>query len=143
MWTGIVAESGTLKSPAMEYALQPLRQLQADDFRKHAEAMKEYESARLRYERDLAQWKKSKGETTPPEKPVEPEPVRLIVADVTIEALAPILESNPRGVLLARDELAGWFGSFDRYSQSKGGDMASWVEVHRAGPLTVDRKTGK
>jgi hypothetical protein len=44
---------------------------------------------------------------------------------------------------MARDELAGWIGSFDRYAKGRGGsDAAHWLTVHTAQPLIVDRKTG-
>ena len=49
---------------------------------------------------------------------------------------------TPRGLLVARDELAGWLGSFNQYKQGQGGDVAHWLEMHRAGALLVDRKSG-
>jgi hypothetical protein len=33
-------------------------------------------------------------------------------------------------------------GSFNQYKQGQGGDVAHWLEVHRAGSVLVDRKTG-
>ena len=53
------------------------------------------------------------------------------LSDTTVEALAPILRVNPRGLLLARDELAGWIGSFDRYSGKgkSGADAANWLSM--------------
>jgi len=38
-----------------------------------------------------------------------------------------------------RDELSGWFGSFDRYSGS-GSDRAFWLEAYGARSYVVDRK---
>lgn len=143
LWPGIVAYSGTLKSPAQEYALRPLMRLQSGSFRRHIEAMREYERASVTYDRDLGRWKKAKDDADPPQRPEEPKAERLVCADATVEALGPILENNPRGVLLARDELGGWLGSFDQYKSGRGGDTASWLELHRAGPLIIDRKTGK
>jgi hypothetical protein len=66
------------------------------------------------------------------------------VSDTTVEALAPILLANPRGLLLARDELAGWIGSFDRYAgKGKAGtDSANWLSMFNAEAIIVDRKTG-
>ena len=70
-----------------------------------------------RWEKDMAAWKRDKNAASdPPEKPDPPQAERFIVSDTTVEALAPILLANPRGLLLARDELAGWIGSFDRYA---------------------------
>ena len=60
--------------------------------------------------------------------------------DCTIEGLGPILEQNPNGVLVARDELSGWF-DFDRYSGGRGGgEAARWLSCYNASPLIVDRK---
>src|SRR5262249_21903285 len=56
----------------------------------------------------------------------------------------PILLANPRGLLLARDELAGWIGSFDRYAGKgkAGADSANWLSMFNAESIIVDRKTG-
>lgn len=47
-------------------------------------------------------------------------------------------------MLLARDELAGWFGSFDRYAGKgmSGADAAHWLSMFNAESIYVDRKTG-
>src|SRR5262249_50060623 len=74
------------------------------------------------------------------------EPVlrRVVCSDTTIEKLAEILEDNPRGTLVARDELAGWLGSFSRYKGKQGGtDLPNWLEMYRAGTVIVDRKTAE
>ncbi|RMF80736.1 MAG: DUF3987 domain-containing protein, partial [Planctomycetota bacterium] len=101
-----------------------------------------YELQRLEYERALAVWKRSKG-GQPPRKPEMPTPRRYLVSDITIEAIAPILEANPRGVLVARDELAGWIRAFNAYkARGRGGDAAAWLQLWSARALLVDRKTG-
>jgi hypothetical protein len=66
------------------------------------------------------------------------------VSDTTVEALAPILLANSRGLLLARDELAGWIRSFDRYAGKgkAGADSATWLSMFNAESIIVDRKTG-
>jgi hypothetical protein len=64
-----------------------------------------------------------------------------MVGDVTIEALADSLAKNPRGVLLYRDELDGWFRSFNQYKPRGGGDVAGWLEVWNAHRLLVNRKS--
>jgi len=50
-----------------------------------------------------------------------------------------LLEQNPRGLLVARDELAGWL-AFDRYSKARG-ECAFWLEIFGGRALTTDRKT--
>ncbi|MCH8998095.1 MAG: DUF3987 domain-containing protein [Proteobacteria bacterium] len=66
---------------------------------------------------------------------------RIICGDTTVEAVAALLEDNPRGLLLARDEFNGWIGSFDRYARGDG-DVSHWLEAHGGRPMVVDRKTG-
>src|SRR6516165_9839474 len=107
--------------------------------------MKEYEADLARWAKDMAAWKRDKDAASdPPEKPDAPQAERFIVSDTTVEALAPILLANPRGLLLARDELAGWIGSFDRYAGKgkAGADSANWLSMFNAESIIVDRKTG-
>lgn len=149
VWTIIVGESGTMKTPAFKLAMKALRKAQDVAFKEHAAALKEWEVQHLQYETELTSWKrqaaKGHGDSgDPPEKPAPPIARRYIVSDTTIEALAPILLGNPRGVLLARDELAGWLGSFDRYTKAgkAGADSAHWLSMHNGEVMAVDRKTG-
>jgi len=144
LWTGIVAESGTMKSPSMSYAVDPLRRLQGWTLQKYPELVKQFEQDKALYEADYGAWKRkgrSAGEP-PPEKPDEPAVKRFLVDDITIEALADRLKDSPRGLLCAVDELAGWLGSFDAYRGGRGGDVAKWLSMHRADALLVDRKSG-
>jgi hypothetical protein len=142
VWSVIVAPSGTLKSPAFDAAVEPLRVRQGKDIRFYQEQMEEYEKAQLTYERDRDLFRKGKLDGPCPEKPKAPVCTRRAVSDITIEALAPVLLENPRGTLLARDELAGWVNAFDAYRQGRGGDVSKWLETHRGGEILVDRKTG-
>ena len=149
VWTVTVGESGTMKTPAFKLAMKPVRKAQAEAFKEHQAAMAKWEAEQQQYEAELAGWKRqaAKGHGDAgelPAKPVPPVARRYVVSDTTTEALAPILLGNPRGVLLARDELAGWLGSFDRYSKGgKGGaDSAHWLSMHNGETLMVDRKSG-
>ena len=144
IWTAIIGESGTAKTPAFQLVMQPLRNLQQKKIKEHAYQLKQYEAELTRYDKALSAWKRDKKSIgDPPEKPEEPQAVRFIVIDTTVEALAPLLLANPRGVLLARDELAGWIGSFDRYAGGMtGGDSAHWLSMYNGEPIVVDRKTG-
>jgi hypothetical protein len=105
--------------------------------------MERYRVDFARYEKELATWKKSSKEKgDPPIKPEEPYPEEVWTSDATTEAVAAMLVNNPRGLLVAPDELTTWFGGFDRYAQGKGGDAAHWLEMHYGRPLKINRKTG-
>jgi hypothetical protein len=136
LWGAIVGESGTAKTPAFQLVMRPVRDRQS-------RAFKAFEAQQRQYEGALQAWQEAKkGERG--EKPQPPSCERFIVSDTTVEALAPILFANPRGVLVARDELAGWLGSFDRYASKgkAGADSANWLSMFNADTIIVDRKTG-
>jgi hypothetical protein len=136
LWGAIVGESGTAKTPAFKLVMRPVRERQS-------RAFKVFESQQQEYEAALEAWQEAKkGERG--EKPQPPSCERFVVSDTTVEALAPILLANPRGLLLARDELAGWIGSFDRYAGKgkAGADSANWLSMFNAESIIVDRKTG-
>lgn len=142
IWTGVVAESGTKKTPSQQAVLKPLRRIQRRRFDEHAQLRQLHDQELLDYEERLKRWKqkKSKDENAPT-KPEAPACIRHIISDSTTEGLAPILQNNLRGLLLVRDELAGWMGDMDRYSGSKGGDAPRWLSIWSSEPITIDRKT--
>lgn len=145
LWTVLVGESGCLKTPAFKLAMRAPRARQAQALRRHAQDIIEYEADIARHDKAFTTWKReSITAEAPPTKPERPEAERCLVSDATVEAMATILMANPRGVLLARDELAGWIGSFDRYAGGKGGgDSAHWLSMHNGESMIVDRKTGQ
>jgi hypothetical protein len=145
LWCAVVGESGTAKTPAFRLVMRPFRKRQSEALKRYTEEITQYEADLARWEKQRAAWKHNKKtDDDPPRKPVEPVAERSIVSDTTVEALAPILLANPRGLLLARDELAGWIGSFDRYA-GKGkasADAANWLSMFNAETVIIDRKTG-
>jgi len=97
---------------------------------------------RQQHEVAVTTWKRAGGKGAPPEEPKQPVCDRLWADDLTVEALVVLLADNPRGLLVTRDELAQWFGAFDRYAQRRGGDAPAWLRMHYARSLIIDRKTG-
>jgi hypothetical protein len=70
-----------------------------------------------------------------------PPPQRYTAYDVTTEKLGIILASQDRGILIKRDELAGWIGQMEKYTTGRGSfaDRAFWLKAYDGGPFTVDR----
>jgi hypothetical protein len=141
LWTAVVSESGSGKTPAFRVVTQFTDFAQTRAFLAHEAAMSEYETAMANYDLQLKDRAKRGG--VAPEKPEKPVARRFVVADTTVEAIVPILAGNPRGVVLAADELAQWFGSHDCYRPGgRGGvDRPKWLSMYDAGPVVVDRKT--
>jgi hypothetical protein len=144
IWAAIIGKSGTHKSPALRAAVTSLEHKQAEAIAEYAEAVARYEQERAQYERDYLAWKRSKSTEPPPWEPKEPHCRRYICNDVTIEALAALLDGQQDGVLVVRDELAGWVDGIGEYKKGgKGSDTGHWLACWSGAPMTVDRKTGQ
>ena len=69
------------------------------------------------------------------------ERTKVFTSDVTAEKLAKQLMDNPRGMMIIRDELAGWLASFNQYKAGgKGGDRQFFLSAWSGAPVNVDRK---
>jgi hypothetical protein len=148
LWTAVVCESGTQKTPAYLKGTAFIQELNSKLALVNKEDQERFERETRDHEAALMLWKQAvrskEGTSEPPPIPPAPPITRATVTnDTTIECLATRLGENPRGLLLARDELSGWLSSFDRYSGggSTSGDAAAWLSMFNACPLIVDRKT--
>ena len=142
IWTGNVGESGTLKSPPLEWLTEPLRDREESALERHATALEEFAAEQLRHASAVIAWKQRKSSEPPPRTPVPPVCSRSFTSDCTVEAVCLMLADNPRGMILIRDELAGWVSAFDQYKSKGGSDAAHWLSIHSAKGFVVDRKTG-
>ncbi|MCC7083764.1 MAG: DUF3987 domain-containing protein [Pirellulales bacterium] len=142
VWAAIIGKSGTHKTPALAAATDTLQNKQQEATAQHQNALQQHEQDRAIYERDYAAWKRSRTTEPPPWEPALPALQRYIVSDITIEALADRLHQQFNGVLVIRDELAGWLNGIAEYKGGQGSDLGHWLASWSAAPLTVDRKTG-
>lgn len=140
LYTAIVAESGTAKSAALKAATLPVRKI---EHRIDAE----YDAEMAKYQREKEEYKEYK--STVKGLPVSsysmhpPLPPRgrrrIITTDTTFEASVVNLEHTP-GMILVRDELAGWVSGMDAYRGGRGGDRQRWLEIWSNTDIAVDRK---
>jgi hypothetical protein len=151
IYSGVIALPGDKKSPAEKLATRPLHRLQAgygEDFEK--EKVK-HDLAMLLYEVDLAEWRgkrrkkadskqPERTQQDPPPKPGPPTMTQLLTVDATVEALASIIHSNPRGLLMERDELTGWVLSMNQYKGGKGSDRQMWLSFWNGASVVINRK---
>jgi len=144
IWGVFVGESGTMKTPAFQLAIGPIERLQKQQLASFEADQAAYSADDERFKLELNQWKAGECVGDPPKRPQQPTLQRCIVKNATVEKLVPILKGNWRGVLLALDELSGWFGSFNRYAGKGdlGADEAFWLSSYNCQLAIVDRKTG-
>jgi len=148
IWAMAIGNPSAGKSPGLDAVLTPLKRIEREKRQaaeaEHAEWAKKAEVARL----VTATWKEEvkaaiKSGDPVPEKPSEadpgPEPVkpRYALADATVEKIAVIVSAQPRGTMLARDELSGWLGNMSRYSG--GSDRPFWLEAYGGRGYNVER----
>jgi len=125
IWVALVGSPSSKKSPILSAAVSPLRKMDAEMARQYAEQKSRCDK--------LDKDEKAKTEL--------PKQTRLLLQDTTIEAAQDILKDSPNGVLCFQDELSGWFGSMDKYSNARGAakDRAFWLEAFNGAPYSVHR----
>ena len=135
VYIAIVADPGEKKSPALDLVMSPLYAYQQQLQEQYDQQKLSYEIKLATYEVDLSVWKETvrKGHANATTKPVAPTPPtmrQVFAVDITIEALSEILQHNPQGVLLVKDELTAWALSMNQYRGGKGADrqrsLKSW-----------------
>lgn len=109
--------------------------------REHQLAVEAAKARRERWERDVrAAQKMGNPPPLPPadaEPQAEPQAPRLRVDDGTVEKVASLLAgAAPKGVLMVRDELAGWLLGMGAYNA---GARAFWLESYGGRPYRMDR----
>ena len=143
IWGCIVADSGTGKSPAMKDCSAMAFIIDRELREAFAVAVAKYKQDCKCYMQKMETYDPASG-AEEPEKPRKPKREYFAVVDATIERLAEMLGDSSRGLLVVRDELAGWFGSFARYKGKAGGtDVPNWLSLFDCGPIRVHRRTGE
>lgn len=153
LWGAIIGPPSAMKSPAMQSALGPVYALQEamreawksaledaeiDDVLSsidEKEAKKKAAQLVKAGDRDAARAmlaEVSKGDEDEPPCP------RIVVNDATVEKLGELLNENPRGLLLIRDELPGFLARME--SEEYAGERAFYLEAFNgSGQFTYDR----
>jgi hypothetical protein len=152
-WGVLIGRPSAMKTPSMKAALAPLYKLEetlreAWQNNLDAEAVNEAlgklrsKTAKKQAERETDKGNHEKArsileEAASVEKEKPPCP-RLIVNDTTIPKLGELLNENPRGLLLVRDEIQGWLANME--DERFASDRAFFLESFTGfGSFTHDR----
>jgi hypothetical protein len=156
VYAAIIGRPGSAKSPALKAVASPV-------YSRQNRLKADYDAATEQYEQDLAAYtaemKRRGGAVTrggrairvhdpendspledPPEKPKKPSLQRVYASDTTVEALAPALLANPRGLTIIRDELTAWVAAMNQYKGGRGSDRQFYLAAWAGEPVCVDRK---
>lgn len=154
LFGAIIGRPGVLKSPALEEAIKPLNRLMVEARKTYEQETKDWEIERIAAEAkkeklkyDIKQAIKNDSDVDKEfyraqleeiEGMREPSERRYIINDSTVEKVGELLNRNPRGLLLFRDELTGWLRTLDREGHES--DRAFYLEAWAGkGSFTYDR----
>ena len=149
LWGGCIAHVGSNKTAGFNAALDPVWRLQGEFREAHRHEMKDYQPKARLAKAMTKQWERAsvaalgKGEEppeAPPGIPAAPTVREIVANDTTQERLVEMMQHNPRGIMLYRDELSGWFHSFNQYRA--GADEQFFLQCHAGGPWAHNRKAG-
>ena len=138
VWIVLVASSGVGKTPVMNAFFRHLEQLEYEKYQGWKAAVEQYQREYAEYVRKS----KTDGAALPPEKPRR---VQYYMDDATLEALAPALMDNPKGIMWRVDEISGLLSSFDRYSPAgkEGGTRARLLSSYDSGAWKISRRSSE
>ena len=150
LWAVVVGDSGTGKSPGadclMRDVLPTIERRMVGDYpdRLHEwQAAVEFDKiAKKRWKDEFREAQEKKKPLPPIPKPtapdIAPEKPRLRQHDVTIEQTGAILATAaPKGVVMVRDEIAGWLMGMEAYNPA---GRAFWLEAYGGRPYRVERR---
>jgi hypothetical protein len=133
LWVGIVERPGSKKTEQLRSARRPLDRIEGERRRAYQAAFAEYREAHTAWKKLP---KKERDAQNEPQPPVEP---RITTQDTTIEAYSELLQ-NASKIVAMLDELAGFLGSLDRYTNGRcGAGRSHAIELYEGGPRRIDR----
>jgi hypothetical protein len=148
-WACIIGNPSSSKTPGLSASIDLLRELEVEINHDAEERAIQYETELERSKASKKAWQQDvekaihDGSIAPKmpvsaNEPEKPSRKRLIAMDATVEILGPMLKSNPKGIMVFRDELSGWLGSMNRYNGG-GADKPFWLEAYNGKSFTIDR----
>ena len=149
LWVCAVGDSGSSKSPGADALLRDvLPEIERRMLGDFPDQLRDWQALSAGYEAAQEAWRQEvkaavKKGTPPPlpprgAPPAEPQAPRLRQSDVTVEKVASLLASAaPKGLLIVRDELAGWLTGMNAYNDS---GRSFWVEAYGGRPYRVERQ---
>lgn len=163
LWGAMIGRPSIMKTPALNEVMKPIQRLTKQAEEIHQQKLVDYEVDKTFLEMrkkaaqdDLKKAAKGKGadaldnaelakqalrEILEEEAHSLPQELRYIVNDATVEALGIRLNENPNGLILMRDELAGWIRGLDREDNSN--DRAFYLECFNGNGFYIYDRVGR
>ncbi|WP_168188921.1 DUF3987 domain-containing protein [Thiomicrorhabdus sediminis] len=160
LWGAMIGRPSIMKTPALSEVMKPIHRLAKLAEEEYQQILVDHEvdNIALEAEKKVAEdaIKKAAKSSDPLKMEVAknnyrlvleaesnstPTEKRYIVNDATVEALGIKLNENPNGVILLRDELAGWIRGLDR--EDKANDRAFYLECFNGSGFYIYDRVGR
>ena len=143
LWGVIVGKPGTSKTQALGSILDYILPIELRYKNEYEEELKEWEKIQRIQQNDKRDKKTSANddETDTEDGASKPICKRITISDATVEIAAIRVAENPKGLICARDEIAGLIGGFGRYSGKGDAERSFWLECYNGRSHKVDRVT--
>lgn len=125
-WVFMVGNMSTGKSQVLKHTLFPIKEFQKKLFEENAAKYQAWENNKTANGKDFDE--------------KEPEARRIMLNKFSMEKALQLMQDNPRGILMYRDELRGWVNSFNQYR--KGDDEETILELWDNGDKMIDMVKG-
>lgn len=147
LWLCTIGDPADKKTPGSAPMMQVLQQLEAEDRPRWQKEFQDWEGKEAMYASSKKAYLEFAGSTdalfglehAPKvyELPPQPQPLRLLVSDITSQKLVRHAAERPRGLLCYLDEMYGWVRKVcDRNS---GEDRSAWVKAYESNRYEMDR----
>ncbi|MVM31176.1 DUF3987 domain-containing protein [Spirosoma sp. HMF4905] len=148
LWGAVIGDPSSMKTPSVSEVFKPLHRISIEARKQFEEEFQRYEAEQVTYEvqkkvyqsqeQDRMKGKPVESPVGYPEAPQKPIERRFIANDPTIEKLADLLNENPTGMLVCRDELIALIAAWDKAGREQ--DRAFYLEGWNGnGSIIIDR----
>ena len=136
LYSAVIAETGSRKTPLLNIPKAPLVKLQAEEDAR-------YNAELDAYKKELDAYNHRPKENKDDEPPVAPHPPREFYVDnVTVESLDEIKGFQPdKALTMIKDELSGLFASHGAYKGGRGSDKESFLSGWGGGGVKKNRRS--
>jgi hypothetical protein len=136
LYSAVIAETGSRKTPLLNIPKAPLVKLQAEEDAR-------YKAELDAYQKELDAYNHRPKENKDDEPPVPPHPPREFYVDnVTVESLDEIKGCQPdKAFTMIKDELSGLFASHGAYKGGRGSDKESFLSGWGGGGVKKNRRS--
>lgn len=148
LWGMVIGSPSIKKTPVFSEISKSVTRVQAEqinqfekDYDTYTEDLNIYQIKKKEFEKEI---KKAEDNNIPKfnlEQPIKPKRILHFTQDATIEAIGQIIDENPKGLLILRDELSGFLKNLDRTGNEE--YRSFFLEGWSSGAKSIERVSRK